>query len=198
VIHVLIPTTSERRPRLAECVKALRKSTVPFQLHVFENEGMGWVAASRAMLADLKPGTPAFLMGDDMLVAPDTLAHLYQAWVEKLKGGNGICQPWEKYHGGELAVCPFGAAGYVLALMHPGYFHLYGDAEMTVVAKARGEYVAVPEAKLDHRHVIGGDAPMDGTYRIANSRGAEDKALFEKRIAFMKANNRLPHDGEES
>lgn len=66
---------------------------------------------------------------------------------------------------------------------HEGYRHQYVDDEWTMVAKAAGEYVYAPCARLEHLHPMMGKNTTDATYRIGEVASAADRDLFAARLA---------------
>lgn len=66
---------------------------------------------------------------------------------------------------------------------HEGYRHWYVDDEIVTVAKARGVWAPCLDAVVEHLHPLFAKAPTDETYRLGAEHVAEDKALFEARMA---------------
>ena len=66
---------------------------------------------------------------------------------------------------------------------HEGYAHWFVDDELVTAAKQRDTWTAAPHAKVEHLHPLWGLAEDDETYRLGREHIAEDKTLFEKRLA---------------
>jgi hypothetical protein len=177
--HVVIATTPERRARLAQCLDALRASTAPFVLVVYENLDGGCVPATRRAIAGLTG--EVFLLNDDMIVEPDCLERLQASFRENFPLLDGACQPDDNYQGGQLGVSPYLHTETLRPFLR-GYTHYFWDTELTAVLKGRGKFLTVPGARLDHQHVTRG-APNDETYQRTAENFARDLALFRQREA---------------
>lgn len=179
-MFILIPTTSERRPRLEKCLEAIKASTIPSIICTMENTGGGWVKNIHEMLEGING--VCFLIGDDCIIAPNCLEKLQTAYEALPNKEEWLLQPYEQFSEGKIAQMPFAHSDLLKKYIHKGYFQNYSDTELTEVMKKKGRYLYVPEAKLDHQHFIGG-AVYDETYKLSHERGQDDKILFEIRKA---------------
>ena len=180
---VVIATTPERRTRLALCIDALRRSTVPFVLIVYENQDGGCVTATRRAVENLSG--EIFLLNDDMIVEPECLERLRDAFRAdpSFRHGGGVAQPSDNYHpNGEIATAPYLDHSTLWTALDRGYRHYFWDLELATRARRAARYLHVPEAKLDHQHVTKGFAD-DETYRSTSKNWAQDEALFKTREA---------------
>lgn len=181
MIYVIIATTKQRRKRLEECLAALRESTVPHAVVTYENSDGGCCKPTRDVLEGIK-GT-IFIINDDMIVEPDCLQMLDEAYRINFPNKDGICQPFETIHKGQLGVSPFGDRDYILPYLDKGYVHSFWDTEITMMSQAYGKYVMVPEAKMEHVHPVSGKAVMDETYHASQAKAKQDETLFRQRMA---------------
>jgi hypothetical protein len=178
MIYVIIATTKQRRERLTECLAALRESTVPHSVVIYENLDGGCCLATTKALEGIN--APVFILNDDMIVEPDCIEKLYNAYTQDELG---VYQPWENMHGGKLAVSPFGFSEVLKPFLKKGYVHSFWDTELTIMATAYGKYHIVAEAKIDHKHVMKDPSLQDATYKISQDKLAFDTELFNKRKA---------------
>lgn len=179
MIYVVIATTKERRQRLEKCLAALRESTMAHAVVIYENTDGGCVKATRRAIEGIEG--PMFLLNDDMIVEPDCIEKLFNRWMA-LRDGEVICQPWEKMHGGNLAVAPFGLAKTIRPFLEH-YTHNFWDTELTMVKTAFAKYVPVLEARLIHEHFSQGMAPLDETYKLTQGKYLDDQKIFRARMA---------------
>lgn len=180
MIYVLIPTTAERRERLQKCLDALRRSTVPHCVVIYENSDGGCVLAQRRALAGLNG--LIFILNDDMIVEPDCLSRLLESYLHHFPRHDGICQPDDNYHTGNLATAPFGHSETLRPFLQD-YMHYFWDTELTTVMQRAGRYVTVLAAKLDHQHHTKGRAPLDQTYQQTGKNFERDREVFRQREA---------------
>ena len=61
------------------------------------------------------------------------------------------------------------------------YQHQYCDDDLRATAKFHGRWIMAMDAKIDHRHVGRGMAPMDETYSIGAASGGQGLAVFQSR-----------------
>lgn len=183
MIYIVIPTTKQRRERLKKVIDALRESDVPHTICIYENLDGGYVKAVHNALEGIDG--IVWILNDDMVPKPDCLKFLWNAYRQSFAENDGIAQPFEQFHGGNLAVCPFGHSKVLKQYMHQGYKHHYVDTELTLVMKQKGKYLEVPEAFVDHQHYIADSSLLDETYNLTRGGYKEDEALFIKR----KSNN---------
>lgn len=178
--HVVIATTPERQTRLELCLTALRRSTVPFTLVLYWNRDGGCVVATRRAVENLRG--EIFLLNDDMIVEPDCLEKLQTAFRNHNPHGL-VLQPSDNYHpNGEIATAPYLDHSTLWPALSRGYRHYYWDAELALLARRRGSYHFVPEARLDHQHVTKGFAD-DSTYRLSAPNWDHDQAIYRSREA---------------
>lgn len=66
---------------------------------------------------------------------------------------------------------------------HEGYRHWYVDDEIVTAAKRRGVWQMALGSIVEHLHPMWGKAEGDDVYELGEAASAEDKALFEARLA---------------
>lgn len=64
---------------------------------------------------------------------------------------------------------------------HEGYTHNFCDRELIDTARHRGAYVYAPDAIVEHKHHLDGQAEQDDTYKLGQSSFHEDKLRYRKR-----------------
>ncbi len=67
------------------------------------------------------------------------------------------------------------------AICHAGYKHNFVDNEIVATARARNEFLHVPECVVEHLHPLWGKGEDDSTYRLGQSSFVEDSVLYEER-----------------
>jgi glycosyltransferase involved in cell wall biosynthesis len=63
-------------------------------------------------------------------------------------------------------------------LYHEGYDHQYVDNEATETAKCRDEFVAASRSCVEHLHYLWRKGENDDVYRLGQSQGRSDQAIF--------------------
>lgn len=182
MITILIPTTSERKERLAKCVEAINRSvcSVPIIIVSFENN-IGWVAAVHEMIKGLDDSDLVFVLGDDAIVAPDCLQILWNSYHSSSVGNTELFQPDDGFHNAELATFPFCTVHILRKYLYKGYHHLWADNELTMIMKSMRVYIAVKDAKVDHQHFLKDRKLIDKTYADSQSWNEKDRSLFMQR-----------------
>jgi hypothetical protein len=178
MIYVLIPTTKERREKLQKCLDAIRDSicTEPITTCIYENSDSGCVEAEHKLFSGFKDDTLAFILNDDMVVEPDCIQKLFDAYE-----WDYVLQPYENTNFGNLASSPFASIKTLRQYIHKDYLHNYNDRELTEVAKMLGIYKKVLDAKLVHEHFSTGATQIDQTYMKNRDSKEKDKQLYELR-----------------
>lgn len=177
-IIILIPTTPERRERLARCIESVREnSNHPHVIMTFENT-IGWVGAVREMLSKLNPYSLAVIINDDCVPQKDWLKILY---ASHLMHPDHLLQPNDGIMQGKVATMPFATVGYLLENIYDGYKSYYADTELTDRAIRQNRYGYVPEAIVTHEHWSNGQASKDQTYHSQEVNLEHDRALYESR-----------------
>lgn len=180
MIYVVIATTKERRKRLERCIAAIRTSTIPHAIVIYENSDGGCVLATKKAIEGING--LIFLLNDDMVVAPDCLEKLYKAYISVIPNHDMVLQPWEAMHAGELGVSPFCHTDVIRPFLE-NYTHNFWDTEFTLVMKARGKYHKILNAKLAHEHFSVRLSPIDETYKLTQGKFLQDQETFRKRQA---------------
>lgn len=188
MIYVLIPTTVDRRERLAKCVDALRASVCsePFTICTYENKDGGFIAAIHKMLEGIDDNSLVFCIGDDVIVDKTCLHRLYEAYTNapRTKMMQGVvCQPYDEFHNGAIVVNPFCQAWVMKRYQYKGYIHNYADVEFTEIIKERKMYLYVPDAIVEHVHHINNKAEFDQTYKDCSKFLDHDRGLYQSRKA---------------
>lgn len=183
MLTVCIPTTAERRQRLAKCIESLHKyAGVPFQVLTYENYQEGFVLPIHKMLATLKDGTPVWCIGDDtILIEPDTIKRLFEEWM--IGGADCVVNPNDGIQNGTIITMPFCSALTMRKYTYTGYFLNYADNEFTEIMRSEGRYIYRSDIHVDHQHHVNGKAPVDGTYSYALTKFDDDRKLYQLRKA---------------
>lgn len=183
LIHICIPTTPERRPRLHELLQSIYKHTddIPHSIVIYENEDGGWVPAVHNMLHDINGF--CVILGSDVVVEAGWLSTLWNGFIAAFPDGSGAAQPYDEIHGGKLCQHPLAHSDTIKKYLHKGYLHNFSDNEMTERLIAENKYIYVPEAKIEHKHFVNKKAKRDATYdKVFDRRNIErDRDLFIKR-----------------
>lgn len=182
MINILIPSTPERAERLKTCIESIEKTAnTEFKIKTYISEGEGWVKAVHKGLEELEGLT--VIVGDDMTFEDNWLAILEEAYNSKFKETkDGLVQPYDEIHKGQLAVCPMADAKVLRQRIHKGYTHNFSDTELTLIMRHLGKYMYVPQAKVNHNHPILGKAENDNTYEFSRQWYDKDKELFNERM----------------
>jgi hypothetical protein len=77
-------------------------------------------------------------------------------------------------------------------LAHESYRHWWVDDELVTVAKQRGVWAMALASKVEHLHPAWNKAPMDPVYELGAKFVAQDKRLFEQRLARFTAADESP------
>lgn len=185
MIHILIPTTAERRDRLRECVDLIHENAgYPHIISTYENYREGFITPIHKLLQDLKPETLVWCIGDDTRVRePDTLKKLVEAFETAFPERDGVVNPNDGIQCGNIITMPLCTAHTMAAYTHKDYFLNYADNEFTIIMTAKGKYLYCPEVNVEHAHHVNKKAPLDDTYAHANTKVDDDRLLFEQRKA---------------
>lgn len=184
MIHVIIPTTPDRRELALRCAKSVEEhSNYPHTTTLFENDYIGWPKAVLKAIEGIHDNELVVLMESDVVAEPNWLAILAQAFFAKFTDGNGCAEPYNEFHNGNLIQHPLCKASLLRETIYPLYFHNFADNEMSDKILATGRYLYVPEAKIAHLHWVNGKAPQDTSYQNATSNHELDRELYFKRKA---------------
>jgi len=180
-ITILIPTTPERRERLAKCIDSLREHTTqPYKLMIYENNYEGYVGAIHTLLDGLDG--LVWCLNDDVILKNDALKVLTETFEKEFPKMNGLLQPRDGIQEGNVATLPFCHSKIMQALTHKGYHHNFADQEFTMRMTAAGLYKYCPDAVVEHQHWINSKAEKDKTYTDSQVRFEQDKELFTNRL----------------
>lgn len=182
-LYVCIPTTKERRPRLANCISSIHENAgYPHCIVTYENEGEGFCGPIHRILTGFSYGTLVWCIGDDsILTEPDTIKRLVLRLKQAYPDFTGVVQPDDGIQHGRIATMPLCAASTMLQYTHKGYFLNFADNEATERLIAKGKYLYCPEIYVDHQHAVVGKATNDRTYQAGQAKYAEDQALYHQR-----------------
>jgi hypothetical protein len=178
MIYVVIATTKERRGRLQKCIDAVKESTIPHSIVIYENMDGGCVLATKKAIEGIH--SEVFLLNDDMIVAPNCLEMLKNTYDSNFPNKDGVCQPDDNIHGGRLCTSPYCHTD-VLRPFLANYRHHYWDTEFTDVMTMKNKYLIVPQAFLDHQHYTVGRSDIDNTYAGTNRTFRDDMKIYEER-----------------
>jgi hypothetical protein len=175
MIHILIPTTKERRTILDRCLNAIRENTeISHQIHIYENNDGGWVKATWNMITPLKDDTPILIINDDMLV--------HKGWDKMfdLWDGTNLVYPNNLIYD-DLAAAWLCSVAFMKEHYHDGYIHHYADTEITEKAKLLNKLVYAKDCIIEHLHWTVNKSQMDETYKLVQRDAEKDRILFETR-----------------
>jgi len=176
IVHILIPTTEERRERLAKCIASIHENAgYPHIISIYENYREGFVKPCSYLLKDLKEDTLVWCIGDDtILTEKDTLKRLVDAYRANYPANDGVVQPDDGIQHGNIITMPLCTAKTILTKgIYLDFFLNFCDNIFTEVMQRDNKYTYCPEIKVEHQHNVNGKAPDDETYRYA-------RTLFEK------------------
>jgi hypothetical protein len=179
MIHILIPTTKNRREKLDECLTAIRENTdIPHLLTVYENSEGGCVPANLRMVEGLKDNEIVVVLNDDMIVQPNWLGVLISAYLQRFPDGNGLAYPDDMLRGELLSTIFCCTVKYLKENYFSGYRHNYADQEL--MDRSQGKLLYVPESKVLHKHMNNGGTP-DETYALQSKSFNDDERLYYQR-----------------
>lgn len=132
-----------------------------------------------------------------MLLGADDLK-FHAGWIDtirtRLASHPGVIGTNDLGHAGTIAgthsTHPLVRRSYARALgtidapnqvVHPGYHHNFPDTELVATAQHRGLYLHAADCIVEHLHPNWRKGTMDNTYRLGQSRFAQDHALFLQR-----------------
>lgn len=180
-ITILIPTTPERRERLAKCIDSIREHTTqPYRLMIYENNGEGYVKAIHTLLEGVQG--IVWCLNDDVVLKNDALKILTETFNKEFPKHNGLLQPRDGIQEGNVCTLPFCHSEIMKKLTHKGYHHNFADQEFTIRMSVAGLYRYVPEAVVEHMHWINGKAEKDETYTKSQELFEKDQTLFNNRL----------------
>lgn len=186
MIYCIIPTTPERRKRLSKLIESLRAQDFPHCVVIYENQCGGVVKALHEAIKGIHG--VCLILNDDMILGRGCLKELYGKYIHAFPKLDGIAQPYEDMHRGELGVSPMLHSDLVKRYWFKGYIHNFGDTELTAIFKKKGKYIIVEEAKLTHQHFLKDKKLIDKTYIATQKEYSTDEMLFIER----RKNNFLP------
>lgn len=183
MIHILIPTTPERRHRIAECSEHIRTNAgLPHIISTYENVGEGYIAAIHKMLERLKDDTMVLCFADDLKMSePDTLKRMQERFDEAFPDRDGVLNADDGFQHGRIITQPFCTAYTMRKYTFKGYTHNCADREFTIVMKEKGKYLYAPEIKIEHMHWRAGKSTHDETYKLMDAKYQSDLAVFAER-----------------
>lgn len=183
MITICVPSTPERHGRLEQLLKSISEHTQDIQhrVLVYENNDGGWVPAVYNLLDGISGYV--ILLGSDVIVQAGWLSTLYNTFITKFPNGDGVAEPFNEIHGGNLCQHPFAKVETIKKYLYAGYTHQYSDQEFTDRAELDNKLIYVPEAKIQHNHFVNGKAEMDETYKTVFNRQTvqKDQELYNIR-----------------
>jgi GT2 family glycosyltransferase len=185
IITICIPTTDERNSRLRELLQSIHDHTKNMRYRVlyYPNADGGWVKAVHNALEGIDGYV--VLLGSDVIVEQDWLKNLWNVFIKAFPNGDGAAEPFNENHGSTLCNHPLAHSRTIKEYLHKGYIHNYSDNEFTDRLRAINKLIYVPEAKIQHNHVMNKKAQMDETYKIVLNpeNFARDRELYSTRKA---------------
>ncbi len=188
MVHCCIPTTKERRARLAECMASINDlAGTPVMFHIYENYREGFVQPLRKILQELPLDALVWCIGDDTrLTEKDTIKRLEARFWAEYPNGDGVVQPDDGIQRGAIITMPLCTVETMYKYgTYDGFFLNFCDNLFTEVMEKKGKYTYCPEIHVEHQHHINKKAPMDDTYAFAQTKYAEDRELYFKLKASM-------------
>lgn len=181
LIHVLIPTTEERRPRLQKCIESIhRNAGFPHIISTYENYQEGFVRPCFNLLKDLEAQTMVWCIGDDtILTEPDTLKRLMEVYDQMYPGKDGVVQPDDGIQHGNIITMPLCTAKTMLDKgIYLDFFLNFCDNIFSEVMKKEGKYTYCPGIIVDHQHWVNRKASPDETYKHAGTLFEQDRQTY--------------------
>lgn len=180
LLYILIPTTKSRRERLDKCIASIKEHVkTPHAIVTYENSRGGFVPAIHDMLKGING--VVWAIGDDTIIETDGVDILWQKYHETYPKHDGVCQPDDCLLHGVVITMPMCHARILEKFTYKGYLHWGADAEFTDIMKANNKYTYVPEAVINHKHWVNGQATMDETYSKNNETNDADVELYKQR-----------------
>lgn len=181
MVHILIPTTRERRERLAKCIESIHQNAgYPFIISTYENYQEGFVTPCYKLVKDLQPDTLVWCIGDDTVVnEPDTLKRLVAGFDRH--SNDVVAQPDDGIQHGAIITMPLCTAKTMLEKgLYLEFFLNFCDNIFTEVMVKEGKYIYCPDIKVDHQHWVNRKAKPDETYAIALSKFEQDREVYNR------------------
>lgn len=182
MIHIVIPTTIDRRKRTMELIDSIHRNTtgIEYDIIAFENNLGGWVPAVYEALKDIDGFV--WLLGSDCIVEKDALKILWDRFIDRFPEKDGVVEPYNELHGNTLCQHPLAHRDTILKYLDKRFVHWYSDTWFTIQANRDNKLMYVPEARIQHNHFTNGKAEKDATYEIVFNPDtiAKDRLLFEE------------------
>lgn len=181
-VVVCIPTTPERRHRLATCMESINTHAgYPCIIMTHENEYEGFVVAIHRILDRLADDTLVWVIGDDVTMhEPDTMKRLVDAYERLYPEGDGVVNPDDGIQCGALITAPLTTAKVMREGTSRDFFHYYADNLFTDTIRRLGKYTYLPDVKITHSHHCNGMAPKDHTYTITEGKMLQDYHTYQR------------------
>lgn len=181
-VVICIPTTRDRRERLAHCIDSIRTyAGYPHIIMTYENEYEGFVAAIHKILETLAPETLIWAIGDDVeLCEPDTIARMVDAYHSHYPDNDGVVNPDDGIQCGALITAPLTTARIFRDGTPKDFFHNFADNIFTERMREAGKYTYLPNVHIKHNHWCNDKATRDQTYDVAHRRMHEDFATYQR------------------
>ena len=176
---------------MEKCLQAVKDSVCsePITICTYENLDGGWVKAFQNLIEGLSDHAVIFNIGDDVIIKPDCIQKLWDAFVVERDGMSSagmydkplLLQPYEQVHRGNLCTNPFTEAWVIKKYLNKGYIHNFADNDLTGAVRLYGRYVYVPDAITEHVHFELDRNLYDKTYDMTQRHYFTDQALFHRR-----------------
>lgn len=170
MIYICIPYTPDRKERLEVAIDSIRSTVKAFAYTIvtYENDYIGWANAVRNMIDGLDDDSLMFLLESDTLVQEGCVDLLAANYMTKFATASKeiVLEPFNELHNGTLIQHPFCKVKVLKKYINRAYFHQFADNEMSDRIKQDCEYIYLPEAKMEHRHVVNGKAIQDEGYKV--------------------------------
>ena len=181
MIYIVIPTTKERRPRLRELLDSIDENTegMKYTVCVYENDDGGWVPAVHNAIKYIDGFV--VLLGSDIVVKKDWLKNLWEAFIKQFPDGDGAVQPYGEINNGALCQHPLAHSNTIKKYLDKDFIHNFSDNWMTERLIEDGKYLYVPEAEIEHKHMVNGKAKPDETYKKVFSTYERDREVYKRK-----------------
>ena len=181
-VVVCIPTTPERRDRLAVCMESINTyAGYPCIIMTHENEYEGFIVAIHRILDRLADDTLIWVIGDDVTMhEPDTMKRMVEAYDKMYPDHDGVVNPNDGIQRGALITAPLTTAKIMRDGTSKEFFHSYADNLFTDRMKCLGKYTYLPDIHVTHNHHCNGLAKKDHTYAIASEHLQRDYDIYQR------------------
>ena len=184
-VVVCIPTTPERRSRLATCMESINTNAgYPCIIMSHENQYEGFVVAIHRILDRLADDTMVWVIGDDVTMhEPDTMKRMMESYSHLYPNRDGVVNPNDGIQCGALITAPLTTAKIMREGTSKEFFHSYADNVFTDIMNRSGKYTYLPHINITHSHYCNGLAEKDRTYCVASDHLQKDYETYQRYLS---------------